>query len=347
MEILCVYLTGLFQGLVLVIVPAASLVFTDPKIFGFSNEQYGLLFIPQVLAAIVTSLAGPALARRWGIRTALRTGLLFNILASASIAASQCVWQNHATAYLLVISGTGLVGAAFGVTLPIINVYAVNFFPKNSASALTALHTLLGLGTALAPFLVAVLVKQMGWWVLPVGVAVALVVLLGGASILPLRDLRSSPSPKTLAEEPEVSWRPRVGLFALTVFLYGYCETLFANWAIIFLNRQKGLPIQEAGYALALFWIMVSLGRLLVSLAAVWVPARLVYRILPVLITLALAGVSTISSSQAGLFLFAFAGLACSAFFPLSFNFGQQSFPPMAERISGWLMASYMAGYGV
>lgn len=346
-EISCIYLTGLFQGLVLVTVPAASLVFTGPGKFGFSSSEYGLLFIPQVVTAIIASLAGPSFARKWGMKAVYRGGLIFNILAMALIAASQLVSGNHHAAYMLVILGTTFVGAAFGSTLPTINVYATNFFPNNSASALTVLHTLLGTGTALAPFLVTVLVKQIGWWLLPVFVIAALMVLLAGAFILPLQDERTDPAMGSNPAEQHVFLPVRVRLFMLIVFLYGFCETIFANWAIIFLNKEKGVRIEEAGYALAVFWGMVSIGRLLISVLSIWISPRWVYRILPVFITVSLAGVARASSSMAGILLFALAGLSCSAFFPLSFSFGQKGFEAIAERVSGWLMASYMLGYGM
>lgn len=346
-EILCIYLTGLFQGLVLVIVPAASLVFTDPAKFGFSSSEYGLLFIPQVVTAIAASLLGPSFARQWGMKAVYRGGLIFNLLAMGLIAASQLVVGNHHTSFLLVILGTTFVGAGFGSTLPTINVYATNFFPNNPASALTVLHTLLGIGTALAPFLVTIFVKQIGWWVLPVCVMAALMVLLAAAFILSLKDERAIPAKGAEAvQSPQVFLPVRVRLFMLVVFLYGFCETIFANWAIIFLNKEKDVPLEQAGYALAAFWVMVSAGRLLISVLSVWVSPRLVYRILPVLITISLAAVTTASSSTAGILLFALAGFSCSGFFPLTFSFGQKGFEPIAERVSGWIMASYMLGYG-
>ena len=346
LEIICIYLTGLLQGLVLVIVPAASLVFTDPAKFGFSNSEYGFLFIPQVVSAITASLIGPSLARQWGMRAVFRIGLAFNILAMASIAASQLVVYNHHAAYMLVIFATTFVGAGFGATLPTINVYATNFFPMNSASALTVLHTLLGTGTALAPFLVTVLIRQIGWWLLPVFVIAALLVLGAGAFWLPLKDERAVPATEAKVEPPSIFLPARVRLFMLIVFLYGFCETIFANWAIIFLNKEKGFPIEQAGYALAMFWVMVSVGRLLISILSVWVAPSWVYRILPLLMTFSLAAVTKASSPVAGILLFAFAGFSCSAFFPLTFSFGQKGFEPIAERVSGFIMASYMLGYG-
>jgi fucose permease len=227
-----------------------------------------------------------------------------------------------------------------------INVYAERFFPDNSASALTGLHTLLGTGTALAPLLVAVLVKQIGWWLLPVSALIVLIIIYAGSISLPLKGEKTGGDREKILSETNVLFPSGVWLFIFIVFLYGYCETIFANWAIIFLNKEKSISPAQAGYALAAFWAMVTVGRLLVSFMAVWVPARLIYRILPIMIGASLWAVTQAESDITGIVLFGFAGLACSAFFPLSFSFAQRRFESIAETVSGSLMASYMLGYG-
>jgi hypothetical protein len=50
-----VYATGLVQGLVLVTFPAASSIFTSPDGYGFSASRYGMMFVPQVILAILAS----------------------------------------------------------------------------------------------------------------------------------------------------------------------------------------------------------------------------------------------------------------------------------------------------
>jgi fucose permease len=345
-EILLIYITGLIQGLVLVTIPAASSILTDPNAFGFSDSAYGALFIPQVIMAVMGALLGPKLSRKRGLKTVYQWGLVFNICAMALIGASQWFLDNHNLAYLCVFLGTTAVGAGFGSTLPMINVYAERFFPDNSASALTGLHTLLGTGTALAPLLVAVLVKQIGWWLLPVSALIVLIIIYAGSISLPLKGEKTGGDKDEILSDTNVHLPAGVWLFIVIVFLYGYCETIFANWAIIFLNKEKSISPAQAGYALAAFWAMVTVGRLLVSFMAVWVPARLIYRILPIMIGASLWAVTQAGSDISGIVLFGFAGLACSAFFPLSFSFAQRQFASIAETVSGSLMASYMLGYG-
>ena len=58
MEKRVVNLAGLVQGITLVTFPAASSIFSDPTGYDLSNTQYGAMFLPQVVTAIITSLLG-------------------------------------------------------------------------------------------------------------------------------------------------------------------------------------------------------------------------------------------------------------------------------------------------
>jgi hypothetical protein len=61
-----VYAAGLVQSIVLVTFPAASTIFTDSTQYDLSSTQYGTIFLPQVVTAIIASLLGGGLARRLG-----------------------------------------------------------------------------------------------------------------------------------------------------------------------------------------------------------------------------------------------------------------------------------------
>src|SRR5262249_30161041 len=98
-----IYLCGLAQGLALVTFPAASSIFTGPDGFGFSASRYGLMFVPQVILAILASGAGPALARRWTLKRVLQAGLSANLLAMALLAASRLLIDRPGSAYGLLL----------------------------------------------------------------------------------------------------------------------------------------------------------------------------------------------------------------------------------------------------
>ena len=102
-----------------------------------------------------------------------------------------------------------------------------------------------------------------------------------------------------------------------------------------------------ANLALAVFWAAVTLGRLLVAVIATRIPPLVIFRALPVLIAIALVCVGLSSSAALGVAAFALAGLACSACLPLSIGTASGETPRFVETVSGWMVASYMMGYGI
>ena len=57
--------------------------------------------------------------------------------------------------------------------------------------------------------------------------------------------------------------------------------------------------------------------------------------------------VAQVQSEIEGILAFAFAGLACSAFLPLSISLGGREFAGLSTLVSGELIAFYQVGYGV
>ena len=81
---------------------------------------------------------------------------------------------------------TTCLGIGFGLAVPALNNLAAAFFPAAADRAVLYLNALLGLGTALAPVLVAVFLGLGAWWGLPLLVAALTAGLLVVASGLPL-----------------------------------------------------------------------------------------------------------------------------------------------------------------
>jgi predicted MFS family arabinose efflux permease len=213
---------------------------------------------------------------------------------------------------------------------------------------LTALHAILGSGTALAPLLLAAFVRLGSWWADPLAI--------GGFFL----SLAFTSLPLSLTGVSDAKGRPPAGVLAilhglpqrlygytLIALLYGICETIFGNWATIYLHEGKGLSPQEAGFALATFWAMVTVGRLLVAaLSARHSPHR-IYLAMPILILGVFLVIPMVGGATGNVVAFGLAGLACSAFLPLSISFATQEFSEMAEVVSGGMMAAFMLGYGL
>src|SRR5215475_7276262 len=94
-----IYLIGLVQGLALVTFPAASSIFTSSHGFGFSASHYGMMFVPQVILAILASSVGPSLARRRTLKRVLQAGLSADLLAMILLAGSQLLVDVPGAAY--------------------------------------------------------------------------------------------------------------------------------------------------------------------------------------------------------------------------------------------------------
>lgn len=342
-----IYLAGLAQGFALVVVPAASSLLTDPHGYGFSGAAYGMLFIPMVAAAVVASAAGGVLAVRWGLKRLLIAGLLLDAAAMSLVAWSATFLGHQVPAFVVLLAAMFALGGGFGSTLTAINRLAPACFPDHAEPALTALHALLGTGTALAPVLVSAAAGA-GWWWIPAlvaGVALALALAAAGQRFTIPGPPPAQPRGGPLSLLRDVS--PTLWAFAGVVVLYGVCETLYGNWAIVYLHADRGLSARTAGLALAVFWGMVTVGRVMIAVLSMWVPPRWIYRALPLVLVGSFLAVSGARSPGAALLVFGAGGLGCSAFLPLSVSFAETSVPALAELMAGELMAAYMIGYGI
>jgi fucose permease len=347
-EIAVVYCAGLAQGLALVSFPAAATILTAPDGYGLTSNQYGSIFLPLFAGAVLASLLAPAQARRRGLKTVLLAGFACNAVSMGTFALSSTLIGMAGLAYVMILTATGLLGLGFGAVLTAINAYAASFFPRRSETAITALHTLLGTGTALAPLIVSFLAEGGDWWLLPLSTAIAAVILLAVSLTQPLALAAGGGTGPGLGMLSVAKALPaRFWLWIAFALLYGICETLFGNWGTVYLHQQRALPDATANLALAVFWAAVTIGRLLVAVISTAIPPLVIFRALPVLIAAALAAVAWSTSATLGIAAFGLAGLACSACLPLSIGTASSETPQFVETASGWMVASYMMGFGV
>jgi fucose permease len=341
-EIGLVYGAAIVQGLALVTFPAASSIFTSPDGFGFDSTRYGTMFVPQVALAILASALAPKLARRLGLRRVLVAGLASNVVSMTLLAASALLLGAPDIGFGILLLATAALGFGFGATVMALNTYAEAFFSEAVDRAVLALNALLGVGTALAPVLVAAVLALGAWWLLPIAVACVFVLIFAIASREPLRVESAAGAAIGFTALPRRFW-----LYAAAVFVYGILETLNGNWAILYLTSERGVSARGAAFALAAFWVMVTLGRVAIAMISRFVPARLIYAVLPIALFLTFQIASHVRGQTGGIIAFGLAGLACSAFLPLSISFGGKDYPELSAVMAGELIAFYQLGFGV
>jgi MFS family permease len=344
-EILTVYAAGLIQGVALVTFPAANAVFTSSSDYGLSNTEYGAMFVPQAVMAIISSLLGAGLRKRLGTKRIYMMGLFANLLAMSLLVVSRFVMKEHSLAYAILLVATACMGIGFGFTVPALNTFAAAFFPKKVDLAVLVLNALLGLGTAFAPVFIALFVGLGIWWGLPVLVGA----LILGLLLFSVTQTLNEGATAHAAHKGKNKFPARFWIFATFALLYGVCETMNGNWAVPYMTKHFGASAAIASLALAIFWSMVTAGRILFAAIEKWFPEKMVCRILPFVVAAAFITTACVpkTNSLLGVLTFALAGLGCSALLPLTISFGQKELTTIAASAAGGLIAFYQIGYGI
>ena len=101
--IVLLYLQGLVQGVGFTTIPAAGNLLTSTSGFSFSTAEYGRLFIPMIIGAILASLLGGMIAKRRGIKAVLLFAGLSNVVSLLVFACSSFTMGNASLSFSLLL----------------------------------------------------------------------------------------------------------------------------------------------------------------------------------------------------------------------------------------------------
>ncbi len=340
------YSAGLAQGLTLVSFPASSAVLK--QMHGFTDAQYGAIFLPQVAFAVVGALGGGAMANRLGLKTLLIASLILNTVSQLLLGST--VLLTPEMAFPVTLTATGAMGLAFGVGGAPLNGLPPIFFPARRDTAIVALHTALGAGLAIGPVIASALVMAKTWVAFPLSLA-SLCGALGALATF-ARFPRSNAVTVDAGEDALASKRhpartASFWLFTAIAVLYAFAEGTFSNWAVLYLQDVKHLPVAVAAAALSVFWAAMVAGRLLASMLVLRIAPTSIWVALPVVMMATFLMLPYATTPTLGIGLFALAGFSCSAFFPLSIGIASSRFEPYGAWVSSMLIAALMVGVGL
>ena len=339
-KIISIYLSGFLVGIALVVFPAAGSILTDSDFHGFSSTQFGSIFIPQIILAILTSLSAPKIAEKIGMKKVMLMGLASLFLATLLLGASNWFMEGNVD-YLFVMAGTAALGAGFGFTITALNPFAYNLFPGKETSAVTAMHILLGAGTASAALFLNAFVNQGMWYAAPFAISVMVLLMFLFTLPLPLELPQNENNDTAEGKIPFKIW-----LFALAVFLYGACEATLGNWGAIFLEKSGGMSVSKAALGLSIFWGFVAIGRIAFTFYALRFSTKWVYIIAPFIVAFVFFTLPQAEGNSMLMAYMALGGIGLSVLFPLSISSATDQFPKYAAIISGVLVASIQLGTG-
>lgn len=335
-----IYLMAILQGMAFTTLPASSNFITAASGLGLTVSKYGQLFLPMVVGSILSSFLAGICAKRCGLKLLFLTFTLFNILAM-SFFSSLAFLSLNTFAMLLVMMLC--LGIGFGGMISCLNPFVLFYFSQKASSAITALHACLGIGTAIGPLLFSFFLKIGCWFLQPLLLASLFIGFAGMGYILLANPCSILKDSAHIGKDPQKNIA--LVVFAMIAFLYGFLETSFGNWGSLFLVQEKNLSSSAANFALATFWFFVTFGRVVTAWITTKLPASKIYQSLPWMLVGSLWLLSRIDSPLTSYFVFACAGLGCSAFLPLTISFASMRYISSASFVSGLLIAIYMLGY--
>lgn len=340
LKIFCVYAGGLLVGLTLVSFPASSEILK--KLHGFTDAEYGSIFLPQLAFAILGALIAGIAVRRTSLKSIYLITLGCFLFSQIALGAS--VYVPSEFSLYMVMLGTASFGFGFGFGGGPLNGLVSLLFPRNGSVAITALHTIAGSGLMLGPLYFNLFIKYEIWWLAPFCLAVISLSILSMTTVITLPDDDKS------SDEDTIELPYKAACFwtmIIIVVLYAISEGAFSNWAIIYITESKRLSDTAAATSLSAFWAGLTFGRLAISFLVFRIEPIRIVKILTILIACALLLLPGISSSTQAVTAFAFAGVACSGVLPLIFSIANEVYPAQISWIASMLTASLMFGVGI
>jgi fucose permease len=341
-----VYLSGLLVGISLILFPAAGPLFTDPNFYNLDATQFGLLFTPQIVMAIVASSLTATVARRYGMKRVMFTGMIFAALAMLLLMISNFLIGVGDSAFICLLAATAAIGAGFGFTISALNAFAFDLFPGKEDSAVTAVHVMTGTGQVGAALILSLFVGLNLWWGAPLTIAVAVALMVIFLLTLPLK-LTAENVPAETATPPSGRLPGRIWLFAIVTFTYGAIEGTFGNWTPIYLETSARLSPAQAVLGLSLFWAAVTAGRVIFAALAVRLNPRPLYYVTPFVVGAIFILLPALDGPAANYAALITAGVALSFYFPYSVSLASAESPALTAAVSGLLVAGLQLGTGV
>lgn len=343
--------TGMLQGACLILMGASSLSLKSPQMAALRDDQYGSLFVVMVISAIFASALTQTWVQKWGRPLVYTAGVLFfwgYLIFLYGLALTPGLQM---PSYFLLLSANACLGLGFGILCALMNALIVEWYPSNPNIAVTALHSFFGVGAGLSPLLVGYCVLHWDWFaVLNILVSTCFVVSLASLSV-PFLD-----TPTDLHVEEQMQGNFIQALiqmdahgrhFLVAILIYGIAESMLGNWSLSYLNEVKGVSLETASTALALFWSFLTVGRMLTSLMMFKFAPRVFYRLLPFAMTVVLFLLVVINDAGVFPWLYIATGLSFSSFFPLSVGLAAESCHRWRSWVSALSVSALMVGVGI
>lgn len=338
------YFSAFLQGLCIILISGSSFILKSPAANAITDQQYGILFLPMIIMAVLVTWFFKKILNRLGEETLFYTGALTNVLFLAALYGVEKAAGNNALSFQLLCISNFFLGIGFGVFISVLNVLSIELFPRKRDSILAGLHGCLGIGAALSPLLISFFYAR-GFWS---GSAVFTAALF--AALIFAAKISAAPVPAVHLHQSRPHshgpFPPGILLFMAALFFYGVTESMLGNWTVSYLVEEKHFSTAIVSWVLSIFWFFITVGRLLATWLVIKIDPRYLYRLSPLVIIASLAAILSTHSEAKVLYFYVAVGLGCSYFFPLSISLSSQYFDRWRDQLASLCVASLMTGVG-
>ncbi len=340
-------LTGFLQGACLILMGASSLTLKSSDWSALRDDQYGSLFVVMVIFAIISSVLTQTWVERFGRARVYCVGYLAFFLYVCTLYGLLLTRGAQGPSYILLILANLILGLGFGILCAMLNALIVDWYPQHPNMAMTGLHSCFGIGAGLTPLVVSRYVLLENWSGV-LHLLLAGFLLVGILSLkVPLFAVSSNNQRSGGFLKSFFAMEKQARFFLLVILLYGCIEALVGNWTLSYLNDVKGVSLESASTALALFWSLLTVGRILASIAMIWVQPKMIYRMLPLCMAASFFALVQVEGARQIGWVYVALGLSFSSFFPLSVGIAAQAFPRWQAWLSSLSVTALMIGVGL
>ncbi len=244
---------GLPDGMLGVAWPSMSAEFLVPL------GSLGIL-----LASFATGYTGSSLVL--GVIIA-RVGYPTVLVGSLGALATAGLVYYVGSTWWIIIGASVIMGIGAGLLDGGMNAYGAHRFRPRD---LNWLHAAYGVGATLGPMVMTPLVVagdrwQNGYAVFAVLAAIAFVLVIARRREWHIPPPAEKPTPQELESEENQRRRRRliIAVSVLVFFVYTGLEVVAGQWAFSLLSISRGIPVQYAGTAVALYYGALTVGRIL------------------------------------------------------------------------------------
>lgn len=242
------FLYAVYLGALGVLLPAIG------DSFEMGPAAQGRLFPANFLGFIAGVLLCGSLSDRLGRKAVLLGGVAAYALG--------LVLFSRAGTFPLALLATGLVGAGSGAMETVASALATDLFPERRAFLINALQVAFGAGAALGPALAhRLLTAGTDWRALLLALAAANVLLFFALALQPVADIRQGSEALDWNALRSILRQPVFLALCLSQALYVGAEVGFASWMPTYFLRRLPGGAAWAGTVVTVFWIAMTLGR--------------------------------------------------------------------------------------